>query len=263
MTPPLRAILVSVDYADLLRVTLRANRHHFDEVCVVTSAEPRDVDTIQIAVDHGCKVWETDAFYRDGALFNKWLALEEGLDFFGRHGLLVVMDADVIWPRRIEHPEYVKGCLYTPYRRMMTDLSQPIPHEALWDRFPLHPQQYEFAGFTQIFHADDPHLPSPPWHQTDWRHAGGADSFFQALWPDSRKIRPRWECLHLGEAGRNWAGRATPYLGGGQHPQAHERMRQLRKLIRSRTPGHNRFAAEKIQQTLPSMPSTGDSAVVG
>ena len=42
----MNAILVCVDYSDLLAITLPHNRHHFNKVMVVTT--PEDKDTIRL-----------------------------------------------------------------------------------------------------------------------------------------------------------------------------------------------------------------------
>src|SRR5678815_6143087 len=97
----LRAALVSVDYGDLLALTLRYNRHHFKDVLVVTTS--RDQETIDVAERNGCHVFTTDAFYEGGARFRKWLALERGLEHFGRDGWLCLMDADVCWPKAVSY----------------------------------------------------------------------------------------------------------------------------------------------------------------
>ena len=215
----MRAILTSVDYAAELAVTLPRNRHHFESVTVVTTPGSRDA---QVAREQGAAVVTTDAFYRDGAPFAKWLALEEGLDVVGRHGWLCVLDADVVWPARLPSYHLQPGCLYTPLRRMLVDWSLPLPER--WDHLPLHPNFREWAGYTQVFHADDPALGPPPWHEVDWIHAGGADSAFQRKWHPARKVRPPFEVLHLGPAGVNWCGR------GGQDELA--RLLALRRVRR-------------------------------
>ena len=45
----MRAILVAVDYADLLAITLPYNRQHFYEVMVVTSLDKLDDETREYA----------------------------------------------------------------------------------------------------------------------------------------------------------------------------------------------------------------------
>ena len=228
----MRAILVAVDYADILSITLPYNRNHFDSIMVVTT--PQDKKTIEVVKQNYAHVFATEAFYDDGAVFNKWKALEQGLDEFGREDWLCIMDADIMWPKEIPGYKLVKGNIYTPLRRMMNQIKTPIPSEKEWLKFPLHRQQVEWSGYTQIFHASDPVLPTPPWHQINWRHAGGADSFFQRLWPKQNKLRPPFEVLHLGPAGQNWCGRATEYIDGTKHPQSQERVKSVRNFIRSR-----------------------------
>ena len=241
----MRAILVSVDYADLLSVTLPYNRHHFNDVMVVTSKHARDNPTVTLCTENDAKCFRTNSFYDNSAVFNKWKALEEGLDQFGRHGWLCIMDADVMWPKILPQFEKVCGCLYTPYRRMMTEVKLPIPSEAEWKRYPRHPQIREWAGFSQIFHAEDLCLGKPPWHETNWIHAGGADSFFQRKWQQRHKIRPPFDVLHLGIAGANWCGRVTNYLDGTKPPEAETRKRFLQGIFQTRRQKRN-FEHEKI-----------------
>jgi hypothetical protein len=280
----MRAIIVSVDYSDLLAITLPYNRHHFDEVCVVTDyrceSEIRNLilpNSPTPLVD--VKLFVTDSFYENGAKFNKWLALERGLDWFGRHGWLCIMDADVLWPKNVsppfkgiggrEIPGACIGNLFTPRRRMWEEWpSYPglmvdgqivklderqtalIPKESEWWKFPLHRNDLEFAGYTQIFHASDPHLGPAPWHQVDWKHAGGADSFFQDKWTADKKVRPSFEVLHLGPAGQNWYGRATTLADGSRPEGADEKLEMIGKIWTNRRDnrafGRPHFEGEKL-----------------
>ncbi len=250
----MRAVIVCVDFADILALTLPWNRHHFDNVLVITS--PEDTSTQQVAEFNQATTFLTDSFFQDGADFAKWKALEEGLDFFGRHGWLCLMDADIAWPKQIDwsllHFDDCSalGYLFTPLRRMMTETQglTTIPPESEWSKLPLHPQQQEWAGYTQIFHASDPVLGPPPWHQVDWKHAGGADSFFQAKWPTERKVRPPFEVLHIGQSGVNWCGRTTQRLDGTTPPEARQRRDTLQRYIRGRMGKHGdeRFRHERL-----------------
>lgn len=249
----LRAVVVSVDYADLLKVTMPYNRHHFDEVLVVTSTLPGDDETAALSKRYGADVFRTDLFFRDGAHFNKWRALEAGLDHFGRHGVLCLLDADVLWPQYLSGGhQFEPGHLYSPLRHM-APWPLPgdyVPLEATWKQYPIHRNVGEWAGYTQIFHADDPALGPAPWHQIDWCHAGGADSFFQQKWPPYLKVRTPWNVLHLGEAGVNWHGRATDYADGTS-PLGSEERRTLSRNIwdrrrELRRAGENPFSEEKI-----------------
>jgi hypothetical protein len=240
-----RAVIVSVGYDDLLAVTLPWNRHHFLEVLVVTSRT--DADTVQVAVDNRCFVYRTDAFTAQGAAFNKWLALEEALDAFGRLDWLCILDADVFLPKELPKDiDWREGFLYTPLRRMapLEALKDGVPAESEWGRYPIHSNFREWAGYCQIFSAYDPALGAPPWHPVDIRHGGRGDSYFQGKWSWKRKVRPSFEVLHVGPARENWFGRATPRLDGREVPGAEERRdeyKRMRKLSRE-----ERSVAERL-----------------
>jgi hypothetical protein len=241
----MRAFVVSVDYAQELAVSLPRNARHFEEVWVVSS--PGDLETQRVALGHGARLFLTDAFTRGGAELNKFLALEECLDAAGRRGWLCLLDADTLWPSAV--PDYPReaGYLYTPRRRMFTDLSRPVPEEKDWWRLPLHPVEHEWSGYSQVFHAGDEHLGPPPWHDVRIRHAGTGDSLFQMRWPAVRKVRPPFEVLHLGEAGVNWLGRASVRPDGTVPEGAGERRAALREMIRRRRPGPDRFKHERLE----------------
>lgn len=267
----MRAIVVCVDFADILAITLPRNLHWFSQVVVVTS--PKDEQTLHLLdhhirrYDQKVRLYVTDSFYDDGAVFNKWKALEHGLDFMGRDGWLCLMDADVLWPENVPQQFYQQlriGRLYTPQRRILSNpasiLWQDKAHlpeykglassrSPTWANLVVQStpkQEREFAGYTQIFHAHDPVLGRGPWHELDWRHAGGADSFFQDRWATHNKVRPPFEVIHLGEPGENWCGRTSPYLDGTKHPDAEARRQQLATFISGRVSGPHRFDLEKL-----------------
>lgn len=243
------AVTVCVDFADLLAVTLPRNARLFGKVLVVSS----HWDTATKAIVAGVKnaeLYTTNAFYRSGAVFNKGAAIEEAFDVLGRSGWVCVMDADTLLPAGLELPgAAVPGNLYTPRRRMLYDVTKWVEFadSDSWIELPRHAEE-EFAGYFQLFHASDPVLVERPWYGVKWRHAGGCDSEFQQKWPRSRKVRPPFEVLHLGEDGKNWCGRATPTTRGEMHPDAAARAEQLAKFIdgrkRRRDHGHEKLTPE-------------------
>lgn len=244
----MKAVTVSVGFDDLLALALPRAARHFREILVVTT--PEDVATqAVVARTISARCHLTRVFTARSARFNKGAALEEGFDALGRDGWFVVLDADIILPEAIRWPALEVGVLYSPLRRMAP---WPLPGGALppdgeWTaRYPLHPQQHEWAGFFQLAHADDPALRERPWYPTDFTHAGTCDSLYQARWPASRKVRLPFEVLHLGEAGRNWLGRATPRADGTVPEGSAERQAELRQLIRRRVPGPGRYDHERL-----------------
>jgi hypothetical protein len=231
-----RAITISVHYDDLLAASLAMNASHFDEVLVVTAPQDERTRAV-VAHSPAARCFVTDAFYRDGAAFNKGRALEEGFDVLGRSGWLCIFDADTLLPRAVDLMAGVDGGhIHTPRRRICLD---PAAHAAAileehWQGFPRVPDG-EPAGYCQIFHADDPHL-RRPWYGVDWKHAGGCDSDFNQHWPRDHWRWLPWECLHLGPQGQNWHGRQTLRLDGAmpedaqRHAQAQHAMFALRSV---------------------------------
>ncbi len=225
-----RAIIVSVDFADLLAITLPYNRHHFSEVVVVTSHA--DKQSQKVARKYGARTYATDVFYDSGAVFNKHKPLEDALTSIGRWGWICLLDVDILWPKKVPYLELDSGCIYGAKRRILSNAFAPIPED--WSSLPIYlPSCRLFAGCTQLFHAGAACLGPPPWHSTNWRHAGGADSEFQQKWPREKRIWMPFEVLHLGEVGINWCGRVLPYQDGDCPKQGGERMKALASMVKS------------------------------
>lgn len=228
-----RGITVCVEFHDLLQITLPHNLHHFDDFLVVT--KPSDHATIEVCSRLGVDFFPTDIFTERGATFNKWAALEEGLDFFGRKGWLSIMDVDVLWPSEMPVPDHGRagnpGKLYGPSRRILPMAwlrEHGVPPESEWEKFSRF-DEGELAGFTQIFHAEDPVLGRVPWHETNWKHAGGADSFFAMKWPRRNQVRLPVDVLHIGEPGVNWCGRVAEFVDGGKPESEAERATEMQQ----------------------------------
>ncbi len=246
----LHAYIVSVDYADLLSISLEYNRHHFESVVVITTKE--DTKSRTVAVKHDCTVFKTEEFYARGACFNKYAAVQKCIsetitDFNSE--TLCVMDADVLFPKQIDwhflKDPANKDCLFTPERHMCRDVPDYIPQEPYWRSYEKNKEK-EWAGYTQIFNVNDKHLKDrDPWYPTDWTHAGGADSVFQSYWPVYQKKRPSFSVLHLGKENVNWCGRVTPTLSGDHFPQAeHRRSNMLYMRDKRRSTG--KYDHEKL-----------------
>jgi len=224
------AVIVCVEYSDLLMATLNYNRHHFSRVLVVTT--PQDVATHAVCKSLDAEIFQTTSFYDNGAKFAKYRALEKGLDAAGRSGWIVLIDADVLWPSQIPDWPMCKEHLYTPLRNNFVQFNGDVPPEAEWSKFPKHPWDKEFSGHTQIFHSDCSVLGPAPWHDVSWKHAGGGDSEFQAKWNELNRVRPPFTCLHLGQPGQ-WTGRVTE-INGETPAQAKERREALEQFMRTR-----------------------------
>lgn len=229
----MKGLTVCVEYDDLLAITLPRAARHFEQILVVSS--PDDLATAHlVARIPEATLFQTDAFYRYGASFNKGLAVEEGFEVLGREGWICVFDADVLMPAEMDLRGIKPGYLYSPRRRICAHLTE-WNAEIDWTVYPQF-GDCEHAGYFQLFHAEDPVLQTRPWYGTHWVHAGGCDSDFQAKWPSAQRIWLPFHVLHIGPVAENWMGRCTSRIDGrppdqaGQRREAMRRMHEARKL---------------------------------
>lgn len=205
----IKAITVCVGYDDILSVTIGRILENVDQLVVVTT--PSDEKTQSLCNGLGnVKVLQTESFFAGGAKFRKGLAIEEGFDFIGRDGWILVIDADILLPVKMNITDLRIGNLYSPFRRILRDSS--LVNEYMDPDSWLSLNRYndgEFAGYFQLFHGSDKAIAKKPWYGIDYMNAGGCDSYFECRWKRLNKIRPNFDVLHIGPAGVNWNGRVT------------------------------------------------------
>lgn len=210
----MNGIVICVNYTVFLRLTLPVNLKYLDRILVVT--DTKDWRTQQyVETLEGVELYETDSFYKDGAAFNKGLAMEEGFDILGRKGWICIFDADTMFHQGLSY-DFEFGHLYTPRRIIVENITR-------WKNPPVKPLlEKEFPGYCQIFHADDPAIAEKPWYSPLYGHAGGGDGYFQSRWPKDKKIRPDFNVLHLGPRDQNWFGINEP-----------DKKRKMKELLQS------------------------------
>lgn len=232
----MQAIIVSVDYADLLAITLPDNRQHFTDVMIVTT--PTDHKTIAVATECECEVLQTDVFYANGARFNKFAAIEQAVATLKPRDWLCFLDADIMLPHYMLARQQIWriGKIYSPLRRMWLDTTVKPPPVREWANLPYgEPKNAtRFAGYMQVFNVQDPVLKSRPWHRLDYDNASDGDTAFSRKWTNANKVRPAFDVLHLGQDTRNWCGRVTPYVDGTLPEGVEEKSAALRSFLRNR-----------------------------
>lgn len=187
----IHGLTVSVSYGDLLKRSIDRWRASLATLVVVTS--PTDEDTATLARRTDCLLHRTDAFYRDGGIFNKGRSIEEARALLPASGWHLFFDADIVppenWLELVGAEGPTVGMLHGA-RRVREDGQQISDNE--------------IAGFFQLFHSSDPRGAAPL--ATDFVHAGCYDTDFTFRWPQQlRRVLPL-ELVHLGEPGQNWCG---------------------------------------------------------
>lgn len=245
---PVVGISICVDFNDLLELTLPYNRHQFERFLVVT--HPEDEAVIETTKLHGAELLLTEVFYSRGAKFNKWAALQQGLDFLNHDGWLCIIDCDIAIPQQVyKQLEPKASCLYTPRRLDCRILRDGIPPEKHWRRYKPVNMKEGFEGYFQMFHTSYEGLQERPWFRNDWDWAGTGDTIFQRRWPDKQQVRPPWNVMHLGIPYANWTGRVQPYADGKVPAQARERRANFDMLMRQRRLNHgldDRYKGERL-----------------
>ena len=221
MTGPLHGVVACVDCADLLRWGLPAWARNLDSVTVVTA--PHDAETLRLAAaaGPGVRCHTTDAFYRQGASFNKGAALAEALEeSVPYEGWIIAFDADIVPPAHLRSDLTVRDqcppfedSLYGAVRYQCPRL--PISAADLDDwqddaavgRLPVLPAAPgDLPGWFHLWHTSA--VPRGRTYDRCWPHAGNYDTAFALRWPIERRIiLGRVRCLHLGEPRRWWHGR--------------------------------------------------------
>lgn len=210
----IHALTVCVDYAEEFAIGLPRWLPGLASWTVITAH--RDSDTMGLARTYGLHLLKTDAFYRDGAAFNKGRALEEArVDLvhaswargapLGFDDWILLIDADVVppadWRGRLEGAAafgYLSGCRrFAGTAAVLEDRGQPDL-----------PGDVPGVGYCQLFHAEDPLVIGvDPLIDCCWTHAGNYDNRLMDRWRRHGRVRTLpFRLAHLGTR-EHWFGR--------------------------------------------------------
>lgn len=216
-------ITVCVNYADYLKQTIARTLDIFNHCLIVT--DKADDETARLADQYSVGLLRTDAFYDNGADFNKGLAIEMALSSTGYSGWYLILDADILLPETfVLNPGINEVSLKFLYRFEFLSSRSSWNLDKTDDLYGMKRagiNDKEFAGYFQLFHSSSRFLTTKPWYGIRWRHAGGCDSEFQAKFPPANKHWLPGHVKHLGPAGTNWCGRT---------PEAQAKLKDYRRL---------------------------------
>lgn len=92
----IEAVIISVNYSDFLELTLKENEKHFDHIVVIT--DTNDKSTPKVCKPYKDKITclATNAFYANGAKFNKGLCINFGFQVLKYKKWVFNLDSDII-----------------------------------------------------------------------------------------------------------------------------------------------------------------------
>jgi len=207
-----RIVIPSVDYADMIGVTLPAWRQQFPAATIVVVTAKHDRATFAVARELGAALLVTDAWYRRGAKFDKAAALDEAFDFPARElgEICIAIDADV-YPFGAFNLEALRaGVLYSVdrfYLESPAALERAIanPDPGVLERMT---RGARGPGYFQAFRVQAGltfgSYPDAGYYDLDFhRHFAGGVAVLEGA-----------HVGHLGrKSGKNWRGRTLPKWG--------------------------------------------------
>lgn len=239
----LQGLTVCVNYADFFAQTGEANQGIFDKFVVVTDIKDTEVTALCSFFGYTCV--KTDVFYDNGAKFNKYAGINEGLKLIDSDAWVCFIDSDIVLQkdtrRVLEKLNLDPTCLYGIDRVNCTGFQnwENYKHSkgVLIENWMLTPAGLELGarlvhyyghhgengrfegwrplGYLQLCHRS-------AFNIYPQEEAGGADHcdlLFARLWSrDKRIFIPELMTVHLeSESGQNsginWHGRKSkPFL---------------------------------------------------
>ncbi len=228
----LEAVMVCVNYADILAHTLPHTLHHVDKLIVVTDS--RDQATKNVCDYYDVECVQTDCFYDDGATFNKGKGINAGLARLSQQDFVLHLDADVVLPPRTRpilnsiylDPDAIHGldrlnC--NGFNNWINFISAPRPMHQLY--YLVHANAFSLGarvshynqdgwfpiGFFQLWNPRQSGITRYPEEGVGADHT---DVVFAKAFPvEKRRFIPDFYVYHLdsekAEMGANWMGRKT------------------------------------------------------
>ena len=232
------AVTVSVDYADFLVHTLEENAKLFDKWYIVTNLT--DSATVELCNKYPNVVClQTDIFYKNGAVFNKWAGINHALKQISKDEWVLFLDSDIalheLTRRTLESIHLDTDCIYGMDRLNIQGKekwdSYKVGKGQLTNNWLLTTQGLDFGarlvhhyghegengrfeGYRPLGYFQLCHRSCFEFYPEMSTGADACDLMFARQWPRKRRVLiPELFCLHLESYGAgksiNWFGRKS------------------------------------------------------
>lgn len=240
----LQAVTVSVDYSDFALHVLEYNHKLFDKWIIVTSSKDKATQALCAQYsDKNVVCVVTDVFYDNGASFNKYAGINQGLKLVDPDAWVLFLDSDIILHyetrRVLEHISLQEDCLYGLDRLNCSGYAKWQGYKSgrgmLQENWLLHTQGLDlgarlvhhyghmgengrFEGWRPLGFFQLAHRSAFTSYPQDTKAADNEDLVFARKWPRNKRVMiPELFVVHLesDHAGKaiNWYGRKSkPFI---------------------------------------------------
>jgi len=204
----LDVIVVSVNYNDLVLVSLMNNVKVFDNITIVTSTEDKMCQ--QICKRIGVRCVLTDSMYDSGAKFNKGKAINEGIKSLNDPDYILIIDADIVVKNKINLESLNEDYLYTSDRWICKSYGL----YKQWENGNIELNKIgsnesdKGIGFFQLFNINNKNIDKDKPYPETSNDAAFDDLLFRDKFVNRTKIEEN-VIIHLGDPYINWNGRVT------------------------------------------------------
>ena len=212
-------IIVSVDFADYLQITLPLNQAQLSEVYVITAED--DEATRSVCERHSARCLPMPRT----TPFLKGLYINHAFDEVPKKDWILILDADTVLPSNFQ--QSLNDLTLDPNRLWGVSQRYCYNHEQ-WIEFATNGRAYEWPrrwtvcmGCFQLFHTSQfentPDLAYEPF-TVDKQSGKGSDWLFSRRFRRRRGRIPDLDVIHLatGPHDHNWNGRVTPSFAPGK-----------------------------------------------
>jgi pyruvyltransferase len=198
----LDVIIVSVDYNDLLILTLQKNKRIFHNITVVTSKT--DQKCKEICDKFGVSCIQTDIMYDNNSVFNKGKAINAGINSIENPDLILLLDADIIVENDINLHDLNDKYLYTSERIILPNYDSYIDYinNGVYNKL----DRDQGLGFYQLFSINNNSINRNNPYPDNSSDASWSDLEFRNKFQFKKNID---RVIHLGDIAKNWKGRVT------------------------------------------------------
>jgi GR25 family glycosyltransferase involved in LPS biosynthesis len=198
----LDVIIVSVDYNDLLILTLQKNKRIFHNITVVTSKT--DQKCKEICDKFGVSCIQSDIMYDNNSTFNKGKAINVGINSIENPDLILLLDADIIVENDINLHDLNDKYLYTSERIILPNYDSYLDYinNGVYNKL----ERDQGLGFYQLFSINNNSINRNNPYPDNSSDASWSDLEFRNKFEFKKNID---RVIHLGDTRKNWKGRKT------------------------------------------------------